>query len=132
MARSHDTRAAARQPRPGAQDIGDDLDSSFGDELAPRRGSLPPLPRLWLGRRRWALASVAASSLAQAALVVTAALFGRAVLDREIALGGAMALAILVLLLVAVALLRRWQTVQAERLAQSYIAEVRLTLLATP
>lgn len=113
------------------RDPDSDPDSGFDDETAKPNEALPPLPPLWQGRRRSALASLAASSLAQALLVVCAALFARAVVDQEIVLSGAVSLGALVAMLLGVALLRRWQIVQAERLAQHYIAEVRLALFDT-
>jgi ABC-type multidrug transport system fused ATPase/permease subunit len=64
-------------------------------------------------------------------LLVVAAMFGRALLDGQIALTGLQSLLVLMALLLGVALLRRWQIVQSERLAQSYIAEVRLALFDT-
>jgi ABC-type multidrug transport system fused ATPase/permease subunit len=132
-----------RRPHPSGQPLrerehahDDDAgpDSGFGEEAASPSGTrppLPPLPPLWQGHRRAALVGLAASSLAQATLVVVTALFGRALLDLEISLTGAQALGVLVALLLTVAFLRRWQVVQAERLAQNYIAEVRLALFDT-
>ncbi len=104
-------------------------DSGFGEESTPQKGQQhPPLPPLWQGRRRAALVGLAASSLAQALLIIATALFGRALVDREFSLSGVQALGGLLVLLMSIAFLRRWQIVQAERLAQSYIAEVRLVL----
>lgn len=124
-----------KAPAPPASELEADLDggpdSGFDEETARPNEALPPLPPLWQGRRRWALVSLAASSLAQALLIVGAALFGRALIDQEIVLSGAQSLGVLVALLLGTALLRRWQIVQAERLAQHYIAEVRLVLFDT-
>lgn len=106
-------------------------DSGFDEETVNPHEPLPPLPPLWRGRRRMVLVGLALSSLVQALLVVGAALIGRALVDREISLSGAQSLALLVTVLLGVALLRRWQIVQAERLAQNYIAEVRLALFDT-
>jgi ABC-type multidrug transport system fused ATPase/permease subunit len=126
-----DMSARARKRDP-SHDVDDTVETGFGEESnAPGVTSYPPLPPLWVGRRRWTLAGLAASSLAQAALVVAAALFGRALVDREAALTGIQALGIFVTLLLIVALLQRWQIVQAERLAQTYIAEIRLALFDT-
>jgi len=113
------------------QDAPGGPDSGLGEQQATPSKALPLLPPVWQGRRRSALVGLAASSLAQAVLVVGAALFGRALVDQEIAISGAQSLGVMVLLLLTVAMLRRWQIVQAERLAQSYIAEVRLTLFDT-
>ena len=124
-----------KELRPSASELEADADggpdSGFGEETAKPNEALPPLPPLWQGRRRSALAGLAASSLAQALLVVGAALFGRALIDQEIALSGVQSLGVLVAMLLGTALLRRWQIVQAERLAQHYIAEVRLVLFDT-
>ncbi len=112
-------------------DVDGGPDSGFDEETAKPNEALPPLPPLWQGRRRSALVGLAASSLAQALLVVGAALFGRALIDQEVVLSGAQSLGVLVAMLLGTALLRRWQIVQAERLAQHYIAEVRLVLFDT-
>lgn len=119
------------QPPGHEQVAADGPDRGLAGETATLNEALPLLPRLWQGGRRTALAGLAAGSLAQAALVVGAALFGRALVDQEITLSGAQSLGVLVALLLAVAVLRRWQIVQAERLAQNYIAEVRLALFDT-
>jgi ABC-type multidrug transport system fused ATPase/permease subunit len=124
-----------KSPPPSASDLEADADggpdSGFDEETAKPNQVLPPLPPLWQGRRRSALMTLATSSLVQALLVVGAALFGRALIDQEIDLSGSQSLGVLVAMLLATALLRRWQIVQAERLAQHYIADVRLVLFDT-
>ncbi len=131
MNRPTNKTSHTHQPSRHEQDATDGPDSGFGEETVTPSQALPPLPPLWHGPRRSALVGLATSSLAQAVLVVGAALFGRALVDQEIALTGAQSLGVLVALLLAVAMLRRWQIVQAERLAQNYIAEVRLALFDT-
>lgn len=131
MSRRGEKASPASQTSEFEQDTSGGPDSGFGEGTPTPNTPLPPLPPLWRGFRRWALVELAASSLAQAMLVVGAALFGRALVDQEIALSGALSLGLLVAMLLTVALLRRWQIVQAERLAQNYIAEVRLVLFDT-
>jgi ABC-type multidrug transport system fused ATPase/permease subunit len=131
MKRGSDHRAPKVPAPRGAPGDDGGPDSGFDDHAASPDQPLPPLPPLWHGRRRRVIVALAAGSLAQAVLVVLAALFGRALLDRDISLTGMQSLAVLLALLLGVALLRRWQIVQAEQLAQSYIAEVRLALFDT-
>lgn len=98
------------------------------------------LPALWQGRRRLWLSAVVGLAIAQALAVLAAALTARAVLEGRWAgsassglaglmgLTGLLALLPLAVALAATALLRRHQTVVAEKLAQSYVARVRLAL----
>jgi len=119
-------------PAPGVDhDPDGGPDSGFDEQTDASNRTLPPLPPLWHGQRRSVFVALATSSLAQATLLVGAAMFGRALLDGQVAHTGVQSLAVLLALLLGVALLRRWQIVQAERLAQSYIAEVRLALFDT-
>jgi ABC-type multidrug transport system fused ATPase/permease subunit len=128
MNRRNNKASQTSQASEQEQDVDDGPDSGFEETSAKPNDDLPPLPPLWQGHRRLALVGLAASSLVQAVLVVGAALFGRALVDQEIVMSGAQSLGVLVAVLLTVALLRRWQIVQAERLAQHYIAEVRLAL----
>ncbi len=131
MNRRTDKPARTSQASESEQDADGGPDSGFGEDTSTPNAALPPLPPLWQGFRRSALVGLATSSLAQAMLVVGAALFGRALIDQEIPFSGALSLGVLVGMLLTVAMLRRWQIVQAERLAQHYIAEVRLALFDT-
>lgn len=88
-------------PRPGRapgveHDADAGPDSGFDEQTGTANQALPPLPPLWRGPRRSAFVALASSSLAQAALLVGAAMFGRALLDGQVALTGLQSLCVLV------------------------------------
>ncbi len=98
---------------------------------ARTRPGPPHLPRLWQGRRRFRVAVLIGLALAQALGVLAAALAARALLERVApfdTLALPLALLPLALALGVAAALRQLQSVQAERLAQGYVARVRLAL----
>lgn len=95
----------------------------------------PPVPRVIAGRRRAILAVLVANGVGQACAAIGSALLVEAVFDRLVA-GGSQAttraLAPLALVLVLasgiVAWLRSRERVDAERLGQSYVHALRMTL----
>ncbi len=89
------------------------------------------LPALWQGRRRGWLVTVLVLALTQALAVLAAAWAARALLQGSGTWGpltGLLALLPLAVALAAGAVLRQQQAVVAEKLAQSYVARVRLAL----
>jgi ABC-type multidrug transport system fused ATPase/permease subunit len=89
------------------------------------------LPPLWQGRRRSRVALLIGLALAQALSVLAAALAARALLERVPpfdTLALPLALLPLALAFAVSAVLRQQQTIVAERLAQGYVARVRLAL----
>lgn len=147
-------RPGRREPGPARPDEGsaeaslleDDADGPAHDAETDadgdREGAPVParararVPALAQGARRQQLAALVAAALAQAALVVAAALAARRLLDAADAsssdAGPALwALGLTAAALLAIALLRLWQGVQGERLAQHHIREVRLALFDT-
>jgi ABC-type multidrug transport system fused ATPase/permease subunit len=94
------------------------------------------VPALAQGARRLRLLALVGAALAQALCVLVAALAARRALDATAGPAADSGLALPALglaaaALLAIALLRLWQGVQGERLAQAYIREVRLTLFDT-
>lgn len=114
-------------------DIEDTDDREAGPVSADARRRVPPLAQ---GPRRRRLVALVLAALAQAGLVLVTALAARQALDAaagpttgdDLALP---ALGLTAAALLGIALLRLWQGVQGERLAQEHIREVRLTLFDT-
>jgi ABC-type multidrug transport system fused ATPase/permease subunit len=120
-----------------AADHADQADDADAREAGPApAGAHARVPALAQGPRRARLAALVAAALAQAACGLAAALAARQALDHAAPLVGdgsvvLPALALTAAALLAIALLRWWQGVQGERLAQHHIRDVRLALFDT-
>jgi ABC-type multidrug transport system fused ATPase/permease subunit len=124
-------------PALDADDEHDDGSDGDAREAAPAPAAARQrVPGLAQGARRARLAALIAAALAQAACGLVAALAARRALDGATLpaadTGGALAaLALTAAALLGLALLRSWQGVQGERLAQHHIRDVRLALFDT-
>ncbi|KPF45235.1 hypothetical protein D621_17980 [beta proteobacterium AAP51] len=120
-----------------AAEHADHADDADAREAGPApAGAHARVPALAQGPRRARLAALVAAALAQAACGLAAALAARQALDHappQVGDGTVVlpALALTAAALLAIALLRWWQGVQGERLAQHHIRDVRLALFDT-
>lgn len=122
-----------RPPRraPSADSASADEDSFLEEGEADQRTRGAALPALWVGKRRSWFLWLVSNSLMQALLALAIALLARATVDGPEASAVGLTFAGLATALLMLAALRRQEAVQAETLAQHYIAEVRLALFDT-